>query len=70
MKETYKKVGITAFGNSWKKSLAKSLGIAECTARGWNCEFRKWPSSLHDDLLKVLKKRRDEIDALIIEMDK
>ena len=53
--ELLKKLGIAAFGNSWKASLADSLPVARPTITDWIKGEKPIPVGVWGDIQKILE---------------
>ena len=58
-------LGMAAFGNSWKASLADSLQIARPTITDWTTGKKPIPVGVWADIKKLLETRMMEINAAI-----
>lgn len=63
--ELLKKLGIAAFGNSWKASLADSLPVARQTVTDWIKGEKPIPVGIWKEINRILIERRAEIDQAI-----
>lgn len=63
--ELLKKLGIAAFGNSWKASLADSLPVARPTITDWIKGEKPIPVGIWKEINRILIERRAEIDQAI-----
>lgn len=63
--ELLKKLGVAAFGNSWKASLADSLPVARPTITDWIKGEKPIPVGIWKEINRILIERRAEIDQAI-----
>jgi hypothetical protein len=58
-------VGEALYGPRFQRELAEALGVNERTMRRWVAGDFEPPESLQADLVRLLRERRDVINALV-----
>lgn len=66
--ELLKKLGIAAFGNSWKASLADSLPVARQTVTDWTTGKKPIPVGVWGDLQKIVESRLRGLQGALLEI--
>ena len=66
--ELLKKLGIAAFGNSWKASLADSLKIARPTITDWTTGKKPIPVGVWSDIQKIIESRLMGLQGALLEI--
>ncbi len=66
--ELLKKLGIAAFGNSWKASLADSLPVARQTVTDWIKGEKPIPVGVWSDIQKIIESRLMGLQGALLEI--
>ncbi|MCE6007552.1 helix-turn-helix domain-containing protein [Acinetobacter soli] len=66
--ELLEKLGISAFGNAWKASLADALPVARPTVTDWLSGKKPIPVGVWSDIQKILESRLMAMQGAIIEI--
>ena len=66
--ELLKKLGVAAFGNSWKASLADSLLVARPTITDWIKGEKPIPVGMWSDIQKILESRLMGLQGALLEI--
>ena len=66
--ELLEKLGIAAFGNSWKASLADALPVARPTVTDWLSGKKPIPVGVWSDIQKILESRLMAMQGAILEI--
>lgn len=66
--ELLEKLGIAAFGNSWKASLADALPVARPTVTDWLTGKKPIPVGVWSDIQKILESRLMAMQGAILEI--
>lgn len=66
--ELLKKLGIAAFGNSWKASLADYLPVARQTVTDWTTGKKPIPVGVWGDLQKIVESRLMGLQGALLEI--
>ncbi|MFU8928341.1 hypothetical protein [Acinetobacter puyangensis] len=66
--ELLEKLGIAAFGNSWKASLADALPVARPTITDWLSEKKPIPVGVWSDIQKILESRLMGLQGALLEI--
>lgn len=66
--ELLKKLGVAAFGNSWKASLADSLPVARPTITDWIKGEKPIPVGVWGDIQKILESRLMGLQGALLEI--
>lgn len=66
--ELLKKLGIAAFGNSWKASLADSLPVARQTVTDWTTGKKPIPVERWGDIQKIVESRLMGLQGALLEI--
>ena len=65
MRNTIIQYGEALYGPRFQRGLAEALGVNERTMRRWVAGDFEPPASLQADLVRLLRDRRDIINALV-----
>lgn len=66
--ELLEKLGIAAFGNSWKASLADALPVARPTVTDWLTGKKPIPVGVWSDIQKILESRLMAMQGALLEI--
>ena len=66
--ELLKKLGVAAFGNSWKASLADSLPVARQTVTDWIKGEKPIPVGVWSDIQKIIESRLMVLQGALLEI--
>lgn len=66
--ELLEKLGIAAFGNAWKASLADTLKIARPTITDWTTGKKPIPVGVWSDLQKIVESRLRGLQGALLEI--
>ena len=66
--ELLEKLGIAAFGNSWKASLADALPVARPTITDWLSGKKPVPVGVWSDIQKILESRLMCMQGALLEI--
>lgn len=66
--ELLEKLGIAAFGNAWKASLADTLKIARPTVTDWTTGKKPIPVGVWSDLQKIVESRLRGLQGALLEI--
>lgn len=66
--ELLEKLGISAFGNAWKASLADSLPVARPTITDWMTGKKPIPVGVWSDIQKIIESRLMGLQGALIEI--
>ena len=66
--ELLEKLGIAAFGNAWKASLADTLNIARPTVTDWTTGKKPIPVGVWSDLQKIVESRLRGLQGALLEI--
>ena len=66
--ELLKKLGLAAFGNSWKASLADSLPVARQTVTDWIKGEKPIPVGVWSDIQKIIESRLMGLQGALLEI--
>lgn len=66
--ELLEKLGIAAFGNAWKASLADTLNIARPTITDWTTGKKPIPVGVWSDIQKIIESRLMGLQGALLEI--